>query len=236
MLELKRYLEAPYPVPKPSSRQAQCDVQNDLRHMAPLEIKACLRPYLDTAPQTDVDLNDPIVETFANHADILICVAKDLAAYIDRDPSTTCAKDVIDFSKGFHCSLIWRLSRFCKMNGAQRRAQALHYIIQDRFACDLHPDAEIGPGLMLDHCFSIVVGSTARAGHSLTLYHGATLGARHIVTGDRHPKLGHGVLVGCGAKILGNIQIGDNVRVGAGSVVLDDIPANSTVSGEKATV
>jgi len=96
---------------------------------------------------------------------------------------------------------------------------------------DIHPAAKIEPGVLIDHGFGVVIGSTASIGKGTIIYHGVTLGTRRIVDGKRHPDIGENVLIGAGAKILGPIKIGDNVQIGANSVVLDDVPENSKVAG-----
>ena len=99
------------------------------------------------------------------------------------------------------------------------------------FAVDIHPAAQIGKGIMIDHATGIVIGETAVVGDNCSLLHGVTLGGTGNESGDRHPKIGTGVMLGAGAKVLGNIKIGDCVRVAAGSVVLKDVPARRTVAG-----
>ncbi len=96
---------------------------------------------------------------------------------------------------------------------------------------DIHPGARIGSGIMIDHATGVVIGETAVIGDDVSMLHSVTLGGAGRSTGDRHPKVGRGVLISTGAKLLGNIQIGDCAKIGAGSVVLDSVPAHTTVAG-----
>src|SRR5690606_9670821 len=115
----------------------------------------------------------------------------------------------------------------------ERRELALY--LQNRcsevFGVDIHPAARIGSGILVDHATSLVIGETAVVGDNVSMLHEVTLGGTGKDTGDRHPKVGNGVLIGAGAKILGNVRIGDCAKIGAGSVVLDDVPARCTVAG-----
>jgi serine O-acetyltransferase len=120
----------------------------------------------------------------------------------------------------------------------QRSAMALYF--QHRIACefdvDIHPAARIGHGIMLDHATGLVVGETAVIGDNVSLLHGVSLGGSGCCRGDRHPKIGSGVMIGAGAKLLGNIRIGDGAKIAAGSVVLQDVDAHTTVAGVPAEV
>ncbi len=108
--------------------------------------------------------------------------------------------------------------------------------VSEVFGVDIHPAARVGKGIMIDHAHSIVIGETAVVGDNVSMLHSVTLGGTGKEDGDRHPKIGDGVLIGAGAKILGNIEVGHCSRVAAGSVVLQDVPANSTVAGVPARV
>ena len=114
-----------------------------------------------------------------------------------------------------------------------RRALALH--LQSRisaaFDVDIHPAARIGKGILIDHGTSVVIGETAVVDDNVSMLHEVTLGGTGKATGDRHPKVRHGVLIGAGAKILGNIEVGEGAKIGAGSVVLKDVPPHTTVAG-----
>lgn len=108
--------------------------------------------------------------------------------------------------------------------------------ISEVFGIDIHPAARVGRGLMIDHAHSIVIGETAVVGDNVSMLHAVTLGGTGKEDGDRHPKIGNGVLIGAGAKVLGNIEVGDCSRIAAGSVVLHDVPARKTVAGVPAKI
>jgi len=103
--------------------------------------------------------------------------------------------------------------------------------ISEVFGIDIHPAARLGSGILIDHATSLVIGETAVVGDNVSMLHEVTLGGTGKDSGDRHPKVGGGVLIGAGAKILGNVSIGEGAKIGAGSVVLDDVPAHCTVAG-----
>jgi serine O-acetyltransferase len=108
--------------------------------------------------------------------------------------------------------------------------------VSEAFGVDIHPAARVGRGIMIDHAHSIVIGETAVVGDNVSMLHSVTLGGTGKEDGDRHPKIADGVLIGAGAKILGNIHVGQCSRIAAGSVVLQDVPRNKTVAGVPARV
>ena len=108
--------------------------------------------------------------------------------------------------------------------------------VSEVFAVDIHPAAKIGTGILMDHATSIVIGETTEVGNNVSMLHEVTLGGTGKDTGDRHPKIRTGVLLGAGAKILGNVIVGEGAKIGAGSVVLDDVPAHCTVAGVPAKI
>jgi len=160
----------------------------------------------------------------------------DIVATYDRDPATTRFLEPVLYFKGFHAIQTYRLAHW--LWGRQRRDFA--YYLQSRsssvFQTDIHPAAKIGRGIFLDHATSLVVGETSVIEDDVSLLHGVTLGGTGNESGDRHPKIRHGVLIGAGAKILGNIEIGHCARVAAGSVVIKPVPNNVTVAGVPAKV
>lgn len=160
----------------------------------------------------------------------------DLAAVYDRDPACSRLIDPLLYFKGFHALETQRFSNFLWNLG--RRDFALYLQSQSSrvFGIDIHPAATIGRGIMFDHGSGIVIGETAEIGDNSSLLHDVTLGGSGKATGDRHPKVGRGVMIGAGAKILGNIHIGDCARIAAGSVVLKDVPPKTTVAGVPARV
>jgi len=160
----------------------------------------------------------------------------DLIAVADRDPACLRMMEPLLYFKGFHALQTHRLAH--AMLHAGRRDFAL--LLQSRasavYGVDINPAARIGKGVFLDHATSLVVGETCVIEDDVSILQGVTLGGTGKETGDRHPKIRHGVLIGAGAKILGNIEIGHCSRVAAGSVVLSPVPANKTVAGVPARI
>lgn len=155
----------------------------------------------------------------------------DLAAVFDRDPACSRYLEPLLYFKGFHALVTHRFAHELWLAG--RRDFALYLQSQSSriFGIDIHPAAHIGIGIMLDHGSGIVVGETARIGDNCSLLHHVTLGGTGKESGDRHPKIGESVMIGAGAKVLGNITVGKCSRIAAGSVVLSDVPPNTTVAG-----
>jgi serine O-acetyltransferase len=155
----------------------------------------------------------------------------DIAAVYDRDPACERRIEPLLYFKGFHAIETHRLAHWLWQQG--RRDFALYLQSQSSriFAVDINPAAKIGIGIMLDHGTGIVIGETASLGDNCSLLQGVTLGGTGKETGDRHPKIGANVMIGAGAKVLGNIKVGDCSVVGAGSVVLKDVPPRTTVAG-----
>ena len=160
----------------------------------------------------------------------------DLAAVADRDPACQRIIEPLLYFKGFHALQTQRFSNRLLRMGNRDFALYLQSQASRVFGVDIHPAARIGSGIMLDHATGIVIGETAEVGDMSSLLHGVTLGGSGKEGGDRHPKVGCNVMIGAGAKILGNITIGHCARVAAGSVVLKDVPPNTTVAGVPAKV
>lgn len=160
----------------------------------------------------------------------------DLAAVFDRDPACTRLIEPLLYFKGFHALQTHRFAHALWNSG--RRDFALYLQSQSSriFAVDIHPAARIGRGIMIDHATGVVIGETAVVGDDASILHNVTLGGSGKEGGDRHPKVGRCVMIGAGAKILGNISIGHCARIAAGSVVLKDVPPNTTVAGVPARV
>jgi serine O-acetyltransferase len=160
----------------------------------------------------------------------------DVVATVDRDPATNRFLEPVLYYKGFHAVQAHRLAHW--LWGKRRRDFAFY--LQSRssseFQCDIHPAAQIGRGIFLDHATGLVVGETAVIEDDVSILHGVTLGGTGKEAGDRHPKIRRGVLIGAGAKILGNIEIGHCARIASGSVVVRPVPNNTTVAGVPAKV
>lgn len=140
------------------------------------------------------------------------------------------------FAKGFQAIQAHRIAHGLYQRGRASLALLMQSRVSEVFAVDIHPAARLGAGILMDHATGVVVGETAVVGDGVTILHGVTLGATGKHPGDRHPKVGRGVLLGAGAVILGNVRIGRGARVGAGSVVVADVPAHCTVAGVPARV
>ena len=160
----------------------------------------------------------------------------DLVATLERDPASHRCMEPLLYFKGFHAIQTHRLSHW--LWGKERKDLA--YYLQSRsssvFQTDIHPAAPIGRGIFLDHATGLVVGETAVIEDDVSILHDVTLGGTGKKHGDRHPKIRHGVMLGAGAKIIGNIEIGHCARVAAGSVVLKPVPHNTTVAGVPARI
>jgi serine O-acetyltransferase len=160
----------------------------------------------------------------------------DLAAVYDRDPACTRYLDPLLYFKGFHALVTHRFAHALWKRGRKDFALYLQSQSSRMFGVDIHPAATFGKGIMVDHATGFVVGETAVVGDNCSFLHAVTLGGSGKETGDRHPKIGENVLIGAGAKVLGNIQVGCCSRIAAGSVVLSDVPKNVTVAGVPAKV
>jgi serine O-acetyltransferase len=175
-------------------------------------------------------------ETLAADPSILDAFRADIAAVVDRDPACTRLIEPVLYFKGFHAIETHRLAHALWNAGRQDFALYLQSLSSEVFQTDIHPAARIGKGIFLDHATGLVVGATATIGDNVSMLQDVTLGGTGKERGDRHPKIKSGVLIGAGAKILGNIEIGRCSRVAAGSVVLHSVPDNKTVAGVPARI
>src|SRR5690349_2211702 len=160
----------------------------------------------------------------------------DIVATFDRDPATDRFLEPVLYFKGFHAIQTHRLAHWLWGKGRRDFAFYLQSRSSSVFQVDIHPAARIGRGIFVDHATGLVVGETASIDDDVSILHDVTLGGTGSETGDRHPKIGHGVMIGAGAKILGNIEVGHCARIAAGSVVLKPVPHNTTVAGVPARV
>ncbi len=176
-------------------------------------------------PQPRVDA------TLATHPRILALWCEDVRCVFERDPAARNFWEVLTTYPGVHAILIHRVSHRLWRRGWRYLGRLVAYLARMLTNVDIHPGARIGRRFFIDHGAGVVIGETAEIGDDVTLYHGVTLGGTTWNKGKRHPTLGNGVLVGAGAKVLGPITLGDNVRVGANSVVVEDVPRCRTVVG-----
>ena len=163
-------------------------------------------------------------------------VRADLSAVFERDPACHSYAQAFLFYKGFHALQCYRVAHWLWGHGRQWLSYFLQSRVSELFAVDIHPAAKIRRGIMMDHATGIVIGETAVVDDDVSMLHGVTLGGTGKETGDRHPKIRRGVLLSVGAKVLGNIEVGEYSRVGAGSVVLKPVPPHCTVAGVPAKV
>ncbi len=160
----------------------------------------------------------------------------DVVAVFERDPACHRYVQPLLFFKGYLAVQCYRVGHWLWKNDRPDMALFIQMRSSEVFGVDIHPNAEIGRGIMIDHAHSVVVGETAVVGDNCSMLHSVTLGGTGKSDGQRHPKVGHGVLLGAGAKVLGNIHIGHCSRIAAGSVVLHDVPPCKTVAGVPAKV
>lgn len=181
-------------------------------------------------------LREVMLHALESDPDIQNAMRADLQAVMDRD--SACHELYIPFLyfKGFHALQTYRVAHWLW----QQERESLGLFFQNRmsaeFGVDIHPAARLGQGIMLDHATGLVIGETAVVGNNVSILQAVTLGGTGKDEGDRHPKIGDGVLISAGAKILGNICVGEGAKVGAGSVVLEDVPAHTTVAGVPAKI
>jgi serine O-acetyltransferase len=180
-------------------------------------------------------VREVIDEAFADEA-VGRAVRADLTAVKERDPATDTFSQPFLYFKGFQALQSYRVAHWLWNEGRKSLALFLQNRISQVFAVDIHPAARIGCGILIDHGTGVVIGETAVVEDDVSMLHEVTLGGTGKAHGDRHPKVRKGVLIGAGAKILGNVEIGAGAKVGAGSVVLENVPAHCTVAGVPARI
>jgi serine O-acetyltransferase len=170
-------------------------------------------------------------DAFEADPGIVAAAEADLQAVSERDPAIRSLLQPFLYFKGFQALQAHRVAHWLWTQGRDTLAFHLQSRMSELFQIDIHPAARMGAGLFLDHGTGIVIGETAVVGDEVSMLHGVTLGGTGADRGDRHPKIGKGVLLGAGAKVLGNITVGDYAKVASGSVVLKPVPAGCTVAG-----
>jgi len=156
---------------------------------------------------------------------------EDIKAVFERDPAVRSALEVVLCYPGFHAMLFYRLAHFFWENQFYLLGRFTSHIGRFLTGIEIHPGARIGKGFFIDHGMGVVIGETAEIGDNCTLYHGVTLGGTSWAKEKRHPTLGDNVVIGSGAKVLGPFKVGDNAKIGSNSVVVKEVPENSTVVG-----
>jgi serine O-acetyltransferase len=170
-------------------------------------------------------------EAFEADPSLVAAAEADLRAVFERDPACKGYLQPFLFFKGFLALQTHRVAHWLWVHRRETLAFYLQSKTSEVFQVDIHPAARIGSGVFIDHGTGIVIGETAVVGDDVSMLHGVTLGGTGAEQGDRHPKIGRGVLLSAGAKVLGNITVGDYAKVAAGSVVLKDVPAHCTAAG-----
>ncbi len=195
-----------------------------------------LASKLDSTVVSSMAIREIIQEAVAAEPSILRAAQIDIKATRERDPACNSYSTPYLFFKGFHALQIHRVAHW--LWGQQRHSLAffLQNQLSTMFAVDIHPAARIGCGIMFDHATGLVIGETAVVEDDVSILHGVTLGGTGKEQGDRHPKIRKGVLIGANASIIGNIEVGEGAKVGAGSVVMKDVPPHVTVAGVPARI
>ena len=181
-------------------------------------------------------IRDVIAEAMNNDETLLSSAEIDVLATYTRDPACDDLSTPFLFYKGFHALQAHRVAHWLWKQGRKTLAQFFQNQISVTLGVDIHPAAQIGSGIMFDHATGIVIGETAVVEDDVSMLHSVTLGGTGKSCGDRHPKIRKGVLLSSGSKVIGNIEVGMNAKVGAGSVVLEDVPPNVTVAGVPARI
>jgi serine O-acetyltransferase len=213
-------------------------VHSSLLHHSSMERALAYRFSLKLASgeMSEQILREIADEAYASEPDLGAVARADLTAVFDRDPACHRYLQPLLFFKGYQAVQAYRVGHWLWQTGRKDLAYFVQMRVSEVFGVDIHPAARIGRGIMIDHAHSIVIGETAVVGDNVSMLHSVTLGGTGKEDGDRHPKIGNGVLIGAGAKVLGNIHIGHCTRIAAGSVVLHDVPPCKTVAGVPARI
>ena len=195
-----------------------------------------LASKLDNPMLPTMLIRDVIGEAMDSDDSLLSSAEIDILATYTRDPACDDLSTPFLFHKGFHALQAHRVAHWLWVQGRRTLAQFFQNQISVTLGVDIHPAARIGSGIMFDHATGIVVGETAVIEDDVSMLHSVTLGGTGKTSGDRHPKIRRGVLLSAGCKVIGNIEIGTNAKVGAGSVVLSNVPPNVTVAGVPAQI
>ncbi|CAN4097157.1 unnamed protein product [Withania somnifera] len=179
-------------------------------------------------------LYELFIGVFTEYQELIFDVAADLRAVKERDPACVSYVHCFLNFKGFLACQAHRIAHRLWTKGRKILALVIQNRVCEVFAVDIHPGAKIGGGILLDHATGVVIGETAVIGNNVSILHNVTLGGTGKVCGDRHPKIGDGVLIGAGTCVLGNVRIEDGAKIGAGSVVLMEVPARTTAVGNPA--
>lgn len=158
-------------------------------------------------------------------------IRKDLESVMKHDPAARNRFEVILTYSGFHALVLYRFAHFMYVHNYKLVARIVSQIAKFLTGIEIHPGAKIGSGVFIDHGEGVVIGETAEIGNNVVIYQGVTLGGTGKDKGKRHPTIEDNVMISAGAKVLGPFTVGKNAKIGAGSIVLDEVPANATVVG-----
>jgi serine O-acetyltransferase len=213
-------------------------IHSSLLHHSSMERALAYRFSLKLASgeMSEQILREIADEAYALDPELAQAARADLMAVFERDPACHRFLQPILFFKGYQAVQAYRVGHWLWKAGRIDLAYFVQMRVSEVFGVDIHPAAVVGRGIMIDHAHSIVIGETAVVGDNVSMLHSVTLGGTGKEDGDRHPKIGDGVMIGAGAKVLGNIHVGHCSRIAAGSVVLHDVPHNTTVAGVPAKV
>jgi len=173
----------------------------------------------------------PVSNTYKGLFGYLAMIRRDVKSALERDPAARSSLEILLLYPGLHAVWIHRITHWLWAREAKLPARWLSQLARGLTGIEIHPGATIGSGLFIDHGMGVVIGETAEVGNDVTLYHGVTLGGTSLNKGKRHPTIGNRVTIGAGAKVLGNIMIGADSRIGANAVVVKSVPENSVVVG-----
>ncbi|NNK16480.1 MAG: serine O-acetyltransferase [Sulfitobacter sp.] len=248
MAELRRKIATVDPVWDRIQREAEQAVQDEpliggfvhacILHHKSIEKALSYRiaAKLASNEMSMVVVREMVEEAYADNPSLVEAARADLVAIYERDPACHRFLQPILYFKGYQAVQAYRVAHHLWVHGRQDLAYFVQMRVSEIFGVDIHPGAVIGKGIMIDHAHSIVIGETAVVGDNVSMLHSVTLGGTGKEEEDRHPKIEDGVLIGAGAKVLGNIRVGHCSRIAAGSVVLEDVPPCKTVAGIPARI
>lgn len=183
----------------------------------------------------EMTVREVIAEAYASDPAIGRALRADLLAVRARDPACAGFTIPILYFKGFQALQVWRIAHWLWTQDRRSLALLFQHRVAGLFDVDIHPAARLGRGILIDHGTGVVIGETAVVGDDVSMLHGVTLGGSGQ-GGDRHPKIGNGVLIATGARVMGNVRVGEGAKIAAGSVVLEDVPPHCTVAGVPARI
>lgn len=202
----------------------------------PAALSYILANKLQTPSMPAMAVREVVEEAFGSDPEITGAAACDICATVSRDPAVSQYSIPLLYLKGYHALQGYRVANWLWKQGRKALASYLQNQISVACQVDIHPAAKIGRGIMLDHATGIVVGETAVIENDVSILQDVTLGGTGKESGDRHPKIREGVMIGAGAKVLGNIEVGEGAKIGSCSVVLQAVPPHTTVAGVPAKI